>query len=202
MPNWVTNSIIVTNEEGEQVPCNKVIDRMRWTSDDTLSVHEAEEEISFSKVLPMPDELIDTTYPSDVSSYVSKKKSERLINKYGFDNWYDWRWYNWGTKWDLAESRFGDPDKDGNIYSFGFLTAWATPDKLLIALSLLVKDTNIVVEYADEDYGSNYGTYTCRNGELYDERFYDWEDFQSGNSEAVRILKDLQGEPYIDEEEE
>ncbi len=196
MPNWVTNSIIVTNEKGEQVPCNKVIDRMRFTNDDNVSEHQAEEEISFSKVLPMPDELANTTCPSNVS----KEESDRLIDKYGHDNWYHWSLYNWGTKWDLYESSFGDPDQDGNIYSFGFLTAWDTPDKLLTALSLLVKDTNIVVEYADEDYGSNYGTYTCRNGEIYDQRLYDWEDFQSGNSEAVRILKDLQGEIYAEED--
>ena len=198
MPNWVTNSITATNDDGDQIPCNKIIDRMRWTSDDNVSEQQAEEEISFHKVLPMPDELVNTTYPNNIS----KEESDRLIDKYGHDNWYHWAWYNWGTKWDLHGVNFGDLDDDGNIYSFGFQTAWATPDKFITALSLLVKDVWIVVEYADEDYGSNYGTYTCRNGEVHNESCYDWEDYQSGNPEAVRILKDLQGEPYIDEEEE
>ena len=49
----------------------------------------------------------------------------------GFDNWYDWRVSNWGTKWELCEF-FGidlqDPeDSDEATISFSCQSAWSPP---------------------------------------------------------------------------
>ena len=51
--------------------------------------------------------------------------------KYGHADWYDWRWANWGTKWELCEF-FGmdlqDPeDSDEATISFSCQSAWSPP---------------------------------------------------------------------------
>ena len=42
--------------------------------------------------------------------------------KYGYDNWYDWRLANWGVKWNASESSY-----DEECESLHFDTPWAIP---------------------------------------------------------------------------
>lgn len=51
----------------------------------------------FKSLKPMPEELIDTTFP--------QVENEELKSKYGSDNWYDWCAANWGTKWGDYETQ-------------------------------------------------------------------------------------------------
>jgi hypothetical protein len=85
------------------------------------------------------------------------------IRNYGHKDWYSWSLANWGTKWN-AYSQF---QIDENIISFD--TAWATPYPLMEELSRMFPELTIEVTYADEDIGSNCGTYTFVNGSLVDE---------------------------------
>ncbi|WP_442592513.1 hypothetical protein ACSBPU_13000 [Parapusillimonas sp. JC17] len=66
----------------------------------------------------------------------------------------------WGTKWNACE-----PSHDITAGTAQFDTAWSCPEPLLIALSAKFPDQEIVVTYADEDIGSNCGTFTLLNGE-------------------------------------
>ena len=66
----------------------------------------------------MPKELEGTTSPGS-----SADKPQPMIE--GFDNWYDWRCENWGTKWEVCE--FYGVDRQGDTISFGFSSAWAPP---------------------------------------------------------------------------
>jgi hypothetical protein len=50
------------------------------------------------------------------------------LKKYGYDNWYDWRVENWGTKWDIMEFyniNRKEIGEDESEISLGFDTAWA-----------------------------------------------------------------------------
>ena len=115
MPNWCDNQITITGP-------NSVIDKIEKIvkADDT---HENTGLLNFFK--PMPKELEGTTSPSS-----SAKKPQPMVE--GFDNWYDWRVENWGTKWELCEFYGVDRQHlndslDESIISFAFSSAWAPP---------------------------------------------------------------------------
>jgi len=46
-----------------------------------------------------------------------------------------------------------------------FETAWSTPEPVIIELSDMYPDITFIVEYADEDIGSNCGRYTLKGGQ-------------------------------------
>ena len=106
MPNWCDNQVTITGP-------NSVIDKIEKI---------ANEEKGAGGLLnffhPMPKELDGTTSPSS-----SADKPQPMIE--GFDNWYDWRCENWGTKWEVNE--FYGVDRQGDTISFAFSSAWSPP---------------------------------------------------------------------------
>ncbi len=81
------------------------------------------------------------------------------IKKYGCKDWYSWSTKNWGTKWNSYDSSYDKSNK-----SIKFDTAWATPYPVMEKLSILYPNLTFKVEYADEDMGSNCGSYELKNG--------------------------------------
>ena len=106
MPNWCDNQITITGSKS-------VIDKIEKIVKDEDSKNGL---LNF--FYPMPKELEDTTSPSS-----SAKKPQPMVD--GFDNWYDWRCENWGTKWEVNE--FYGVDRQGDTISFGFSSAWSPP---------------------------------------------------------------------------
>ena len=108
MPNWCNNSISIQG------------------GSDTIKTlwEEATKEGSglLNAMKPMPKELENTTSPTPEGSKQPKVD--------GYDNWYDWRVANWGTKWDIDTTQgleFTD-NGDGTAQISGwFETAWAPP---------------------------------------------------------------------------
>ena len=80
----------------------------------------------FNSLIPFPKELDDTTSPVNLAD---KGKNKELINKYGADNWYDWRIDNWGTKWGDYELTSSEINKEYNgdewYINFAYTTAWS-----------------------------------------------------------------------------
>ena len=116
MPNWCDNQLSITGP-------NSVIDKIEKIVKDDDS-HENNGLLNFFH--PMPKELEGTTSPSS-----SAKKPQPMVE--GFDNWYDWRVENWGTKWELCEfygvdRQYHSEQSEGeSTISFGFSSAWAPP---------------------------------------------------------------------------
>ena len=113
MPNWCDNQITITGP-------NSVIDKI-----EKIVKEEKEENGLLNFFHPMPKELEGTTSPSSASD-----KPQPMIE--GFDNWYDWRVENWGTKWELCEFYGVDRQHlndslDESTISFAFSSAWAPP---------------------------------------------------------------------------
>lgn len=73
-----------------------------------------------------------------------------------------WSRNNWGTKWNAYDT---EVDGDGSIVRFD--TAWASPDYVIEALSKKFPNAILNIEYADEDLGSNCGSYSIQNGEKF-----------------------------------
>ena len=114
MPNWCNNSINISG------------------STDTIKTlwDEANKEGSglLNAMKPMPKELDGTTSPTPQEGQAGYKGPQPKID--GFDNWYDWRVQNWGTKWDIdpGEGLEFTDNGDGTAQISGwFESAWAPP---------------------------------------------------------------------------
>jgi hypothetical protein len=104
MPNWCNNTITLTG------PKDKI----------TALYNKAKKEDALLQQLkPMPDALEGTTSPAP-----KEGKVQPLVD--GFDNWYDWRVQNWGTKWDVDADNLELSD-DGTTITGWFDSAWAPP---------------------------------------------------------------------------
>ena len=106
MPNWCDNQITITGP-------NSVIDKIEKI---------VKEEDSKNGLLnffhPMPKELRDTTADGN--------EDKKMIEKYGYSDWYGWACDNWGTKWDISE--FYGVDRIGKtMITFAFSSAWSPP---------------------------------------------------------------------------
>ena len=107
-------------------------------------------------IKPMPFEMF-------VQPRVSKQG-------YAIPAWYDWRWENWGTKWDVCDVQFmeekltdlGNRFEDGCEAEFGFhcWTAWGPP--LPVWNALVDLGISVDADYQDEG-GMFEGRYV--NGE-------------------------------------
>ena len=59
----------------------------------------AGKKFKFQKIIPMPKELQNTTSPVHTEvehANMAPERQKELLDKYGFDNWYDWALSNWG----------------------------------------------------------------------------------------------------------
>lgn len=79
----------------------------------------------------------------------------------GFLHRMDFARQAWGTKWNAY-----DQDIPDDHSSAQFDTAWSTPMPVFVALSKKFPTERIAVMFADEDIGSNCGTFTLLNGEM------------------------------------
>ena len=104
MPNWCNNTITLT---GPKEKITAIYAKAK--KDDAL----------LQQLKPMPDALEGTTSPAP-----KEGKVQPLVD--GFDNWYDWRVQNWGTKWDVDMEGLELSD-DGTTITGWFDSAWAPP---------------------------------------------------------------------------
>jgi hypothetical protein len=112
MPNHCNNRLGIT---GPTEDIEKFIAFVKNNGDDK----EDNEYNLFESLIPMPKELEGTTSPS--------KGNADLIDKYGYDNWYDWCNANWGTKWGdysmnarsiVYETKFDYPKKEDGFLDY------------------------------------------------------------------------------------
>jgi len=106
MPNWCNNTISIKGSTDTLKPL--------WD--------EAQKTGLLNAIKPMPEALEGTTSPAP-----KEGKPQPLVD--GYDNWYDWRVANWGTKWEVDTEGLEFTDNgDGTSEIHGwFDSAWAPP---------------------------------------------------------------------------
>ena len=134
MPNWCNNSLTISHKDADTL--DNLMAQIRADSDERL----------FQHIKPMPEELRDTTSPSDSP------------------NWYDWSCDNWGTKWDACNVDYEEYD---GIVTFAFDTAWSPPIPVYEALA----DMGFEVQAYYVEFGMMYaGSWHCNaDGEVSEE---------------------------------
>jgi hypothetical protein len=199
MPNHITNRLTIIGTE-EQVA--QVRAEIKGEREDQL--------IDFNTFIPIPKELEGTVSPMRIISQeeydaqelkiitndltenernwgisrgLTKALSYEYIKKFGTDNWYDWQTRNWGTKWNAYEQI----SLDENTIEFD--TAWSTPLQAMVHLSKKYPQVEFQVEYADEDFGYNVGTYLLINGTIESQNIPD-----GGTLEAIEMAMDIKGD--------
>lgn len=90
----------------------------------------------------------------------------------------------WGTKWNAFEPT-AEPD-EGRCQ---FDTAWACPMGVLVKVSERFPDDAITVTYADEDIGSNCGTFTLKAGQIVEQEIAPrWSDLDEAGKAKWRAF--------------
>jgi hypothetical protein len=83
------------------------------------------------------------------------EKIYKLILKYGFTSWYDWRLYNWGVKWNAYDSYI--EECEGGVLVMYFYTPWNAPIPVMQKLVEMFPHLTFEYKYADEDMAYNCG---------------------------------------------
>ena len=109
MPNWTTNEVTITAESKKDLTTF------------IKQIKSKDNPFDFDRIEPMPETVFQGN--------LGMKQRE----KYGRNNWYDWSWDNWGTKWNSCQAMAERLSATEIFYQFD--TAWCPPVKIYEALS-------------------------------------------------------------------
>lgn len=125
--------------------------------------------------------------------------------KYGYSDWYYWRQDNWGTKGCYGGDYLSDiiiyENCSGPSFQYNFYTAWTSPVPVLKALSKKFPDITLEINYADENYGYDCGSYTVKKGIAVSETRYE-DCTEEAFSHSLMVWKEEYLEDYIVENED
>jgi hypothetical protein len=121
MPNWCSNTLQISGDK-EQLEMFKQKSISKSAMDVDIFLMDG--------CIPMPQEL------AICEDLTPEQKAERIA-KYGYDNWYDWRFENWGSKWDAQEPYI---EEDENGLTINFDTAWSPAIPYIKQVALMFPD--------------------------------------------------------------
>tara|TARA_S200000501_G_scaffold252946_1_gene237037 strand:- start:11566 stop:12204 length:639 start_codon:yes stop_codon:yes gene_type:complete len=179
MPNWCINNISIKGDIDNMKP---MVDKLETINKKGL----------LDTFYPLPTELENTTKPP---RELSEQESEELIKKYGFNNWYDWRVYNYGTKWSDDETNISKDD-DTELSGY-FNTAWSPPEMGIRYISKRFKNNTFEVDYFEP--GMDYmGSFKYLNGICHNEIYID--EMSRLIREHINLPEDTDDEYYESDE--
>ncbi|MDF7826964.1 hypothetical protein P4B35_23270 [Pontiellaceae bacterium B12227] len=120
-------------------------------NDVTLKCHSEEVAVKMKELLAGKESLFDfnSLVPEPQELLESRLKIisvEELRKLFGHDNWYDWRYSNWGTKWNSYYCELDDSQIRQGILVYRFSTAWAPPEGICKALLEHIREHELKVE--------------------------------------------------------
>ena len=160
--------------------CRLIISNNNFNNLETFYIDNKNEsqhmELCFDKSVPLPDEEEE--------------------------NWYKWRLWNWGTKWDLGDDTNYDSNYQDKQIEYNFCTAWSPPVSWLEKVSELYPELYFTLKYAEP--GCNFaGVFEIQNGEeisdqKYSYSYYQWlENKNSILNDIYLVGKELANERII-----
>ena len=194
MPNWVFNTLTIQGPKKQidyikyrlNEPFTKMHDSWNMETQELESVEYTYDNPVFS--------FWNIIRPTDLETYALQKDPNADPNKwFSGDNWYDWNVRNWGTKWDVAVSNDEEyPDTellehvshdhdDDHWLIYKFNTAWSPAKPAMLALSKLVPNCVITLEYEEETGWGGESEFV--NGKQTQDNFYDWKCRECDNVE-------------------
>jgi len=135
MPNWCSNNLSIEVSDPKQLV--KVIQAI---------TNNSERPFDFNRIIPIPEELADTSSPN-------KNNPDELKAKYGFADWYEWRVFNWGTKWNASDVEL-DIETPQQLH-IRFNTAWSPPMPVIKKIAEMFSFASITLDWEEE--GGYYG---------------------------------------------
>ena len=171
MPNWCTNRLEVSGKDSN---IKSFLQFIKGKDGDGESLV-----FDFEKVSPTPPELLAVGSPN-----TDKELAEVLKEKYGAEDWYQWRLNNWGTKWNLSPDIEWDVHKGLVILLFD--TAWSPPLIIMKALGIKFPNLSFSMTYCEPGMGFA-GLYEVKGTEIIG-KVYDW---QKDKSDYEIIAKDF-----------
>lgn len=158
---------------------------------DASSISELTSNMAFSNAMR------EATKPPREEDAVNIVRAIENHRKCGYLYWYDWSVEHWETKWNAYDQPEHGYDRTAD--SFRFQTAWSHPSALITHLSKTCPSVVFDIGYADEDLGSNCGTYTLKNGRRSDETIAPNFNSQTPDEQA-KFTKLAFGICYADED--
>ena len=181
MPNWITNKVqapehvirAMLNADGE-VDFNNAAPFTGPNNWNGISL-DAEEAAEVACGLPVSDNPMLAMLQADSRKRInirgmseeSFKQFIGMLENYracGYLHSMQFAGEVWGTKWNAC-----DPKAEPEHGRCEFETAWACPIGVFEKVSQRFPDDAITVTYADEDIGSNCGTFTMKAGQVVEE---------------------------------
>lgn len=218
MPNWITNKInapkhvieAMLNAEGNvdfetaapfPGPCGK-----DWSG----YYCDAEEAAEIICGVPADSHpLIAALQAGNRERFDIKKLSEESFDQFvgmvrnwracGYLHPMDFNRKVWGTKWNAC-----NPKADPDAGYCEFETAWSCPTGVLMKVSERFPEDVITVTYADEDIGSNCGTFSLKGGAVVEQDIApSWRDMSEEDKQKWKTFAyQVKGwTPEPDEEE-
>lgn len=189
MPNHAANILTITG------PTDSVLYFVDKVSGGTKT------NFDFNSVLPIPEELANTTSPVRIGLGITQKESDDLIEKYGYNNWYDWKLANWGTKWgayDVGEWEIVSGQDGKSIAKVFYNTAWSPASRFLLNVSKEYKDLTFDHIFSDEEGGAGFvGRESFEAGFLTSEYEPKWD-----SPDGIAFRDELGTNSFEDYEEE
>lgn len=169
MPNWCFNNLGIS---GSKKDVEKVLEFIKGVPDSEGN----DVVFDFNEVVPMPKELENTVSPARGKEVARQKK---LAKKYGQGNWYDWRFENWGTKWNSDSGEIIDnwpcmDDRKTTKKEIHFSTAWSPPEPVVKALAMKFPKVLFVLQYFEP--GMAFAGKLEAKGKSVDTSCYDEDD--------------------------
>ena len=178
MPNYCHNTLFVEGEKKKLRSFKKDLESMG-------------DPYSIELLFPMPEILNDTIAPSDGAlgkeysnepevklaedkgeavpelrpcNNNSKENQKKLIEKFGYSDWYEWKNNNWGTKW-IMDFEVIQTLNEKLVYYFD--SAWAPPVSLLENISVKYPHLKFSISYnIIEEMGDESRVVSVENGKV------------------------------------